>query len=66
MLPGSAPAEFCVSPIERSGTTGLKMWADKVLKNTLGNILSVGEASLKENRFTHSFSPVTPVVGGPD
>jgi hypothetical protein len=37
-----------------SGTTRLKMWAFKTLKNTISNILN--------DRFTHSFSLVTPVV----
>jgi hypothetical protein len=36
-----------------TGTTKLKLWAFRTLKNTIGNILS--------DRFTHSFSLVTPL-----
>jgi hypothetical protein len=36
-----------------SGTTRLKLWAFRTLKNTISNVLS--------GRFTHSFSLVTPV-----
>jgi hypothetical protein len=36
-----------------TGTTGLKMWAFRTLKNTISNLLS--------DRFTHNFSPVTPL-----
>jgi hypothetical protein len=38
---------------ESSGTTRLKMWAFRTLKNTISNILS--------DRFTHVFSRVVPV-----
>jgi hypothetical protein len=37
-----------------SGTTRLKLWAFRTLKNTISNILS--------DRFTHSFSLVTPLL----
>jgi hypothetical protein len=38
-----------------TGTTGLKLWAFRTLKNTMSNILS--------DRFTHIFSPVKPLQG---
>jgi hypothetical protein len=37
------------------------MWAFRVLENAISMILSVGEASLKENRLTHIFSLVEPL-----
>jgi hypothetical protein len=37
-----------------TGLTGLKLWAFRTLKNTISNILS--------DRFTHSFSPVVPLL----
>jgi hypothetical protein len=40
-----------------TGTTGLKMWAFRTLKNTISNMLS--------DRFTHSFSLVTPLLAIP-
>jgi hypothetical protein len=36
-----------------TGVTRLKLWADKVLENTISNIFN--------DRFTHSFSLVVPL-----
>jgi hypothetical protein len=50
-----APSRFeVVGTAHPTGTTGLKLWAFRTLKNTIGNILS--------DLFTHSFSPVTPLL----
>jgi hypothetical protein len=47
------PETQLVGDAHPTGATGLKLWAFRTLKNTIGNILS--------DRFTHSFSPVVPV-----
>jgi hypothetical protein len=49
------PETYLVGDAHPTGTTGLKMWAFRTLKNTISNILS--------EIFTHSFSPVTPLRG---
>ncbi len=45
---------YVVSTAHPTGTTRLKLWAFRTLKNTISNILS--------DRFTHIFSRVEPLL----